>query len=73
MLKNVYEGINSRSEVYFSKMYPTCVSSKVCELVSAKFTLILVPTRKRRRTTTRREKKKAPGTNLGFMGMTIDL
>ena len=32
MLKDVYEGLNARSEVYLSKeyfyeMYPTCVSS----------------------------------------------
>ena len=36
MLKNVYEGFNAPSEVYlskeyFCKMYPTCVSSKLCE------------------------------------------
>ena len=38
MLKNVYEGLNARSEVYlskeyFCKMYPTCVSSKLCEFI----------------------------------------
>ena len=38
MLENVYEGLNARSEVYFSKvyfceMYPTCVSSKLCEFI----------------------------------------
>ena len=37
MLENVYEGLNARSEVYLSKeyfceMYPTCVSSKLCDL-----------------------------------------
>ena len=36
MLKNVYEGLNARSEVYlskkyFCKMYPTCMSSKLCD------------------------------------------
>ena len=40
MLENVYEGLNARSEVYFSKqyfseMYPTCVSSKLCEFIQA--------------------------------------
>ena len=30
MLKNVYEGLNARSEVY---VYPTCVSSKLCEFI----------------------------------------
>ena len=38
MLKDVYEGLNARSEVYLSKeyfyeMYPTCVSSKLCEFI----------------------------------------
>ena len=38
MLKNVYEGLNARSKVYlskvyFCKMYPTCVSSKLCEFI----------------------------------------
>ena len=40
MLENVYEGLNARSEVYlskeyFCKMYPTCVSSKLCEFISS--------------------------------------
>ena len=35
---NVYEGLNARSEVYLSKeyfceMYPTCMSSKLCEFI----------------------------------------
>ena len=38
MLKNVYEGLNACSEVflskeYFCEMYPTFVSSKLCELI----------------------------------------
>ena len=38
MLENVYEGLNARPKVYFSKkyfceMYPTCVSSKLCEFI----------------------------------------
>ena len=38
MLENVYEGLNARSEVYLSKeyfceMYPTCMSSKLCEFI----------------------------------------
>ena len=38
-VKNVYEGLNARSKVYlskeyFCKMYPTCVSSKLCEFIS---------------------------------------
>ena len=38
MLENVYEGLNARpkvylSKVYFCKMYPTCVSSKLCEFI----------------------------------------
>ena len=38
MLKNVYEGINARPKVYllkeyFCEMYPTCVSSKLCEFI----------------------------------------
>ena len=37
-VKNVYESLNARSEVYlskeyFCKMYPTCVSSKLCEFI----------------------------------------
>ena len=36
--KNVYEGLNARpkvylSEEYFCEMYPTCVSSKLCEFI----------------------------------------
>ena len=39
MLKNVYEGLNARPKVYLSKeyfceMYPTCVSSKLCEFIA---------------------------------------
>ena len=39
MLENVYEGLNARPKVYLSKeyfceMYPTCVSSKLCEFIS---------------------------------------
>ena len=39
MLKNVYEGLNVLSKVYLSKvyfceMYPTCVSSKLCQFIS---------------------------------------
>ena len=42
MLKNVYEGLNARPKVYlskeyFCKMYPTCVSSKLCEFISSCF------------------------------------
>ena len=38
MLENVFEGLNARSKVYlskvyFCKMYPTCVSSKLCEFI----------------------------------------
>ena len=38
MLKNVYEGLNDRPKVYLSKeyfceMYPTCVTSKLCEFI----------------------------------------
>ena len=38
MLKNVYEGLDARPIVYLSKeyfceMYPTCVSSKLCEFI----------------------------------------
>ena len=37
-VKNVYEGLNACFEVYlskeyFCKMYPTCVSSKICEFI----------------------------------------
>ena len=39
MLKNVYEGLNARPKVYLSKeyfceMYPSCMSSKLCEFIS---------------------------------------
>ena len=39
MLENVYEGLNAGPKVYLSKkyfceMYPTCVSSKLCEFIS---------------------------------------
>ena len=38
LLENVYEGLNARSKVYlskvcFCKMYPICVSSKLCEFI----------------------------------------
>ena len=38
MLKNLYEGLNARSEVYLSKeyfceMYRTCPFSKLCEFI----------------------------------------
>ena len=38
MLENVYEGLNAWPKVYLSKeyffeMYPTCVSSKLCEFI----------------------------------------
>ena len=38
MLGDVYEGLNARPKVYLSKeyfceMYPTCVSSKLCEFI----------------------------------------
>ena len=47
MLKNVYEGLNARPKVYLSKeyfceMYPTCVSSKLCEFIL--FKTLLPPT-----------------------------
>ena len=37
-VENEYEGLNARSKVYLSKeyfweMYPTCVSSKLCEFI----------------------------------------
>ena len=40
MLKNVYERLNGWSKVYLSKeyfceMYPTCVSSKLCEFINS--------------------------------------
>ena len=39
MLENVYEGLDARPKVflpkeYFCEMYPTCVSSKLCEFIS---------------------------------------
>ena len=33
MLKNVYEGLNARSNVYFCEVYATCVSSKLAGLL----------------------------------------
>ena len=38
MLKSAYEGLNAGPKVYLSKeyfceMYPTCVSSKLCEFI----------------------------------------
>ena len=38
MLKSAYEGLNARPKVdlskeYFCEMYPTCVSSKLCEFI----------------------------------------
>ena len=38
MLENVYESLDARPKVYLSKeyyceMYPTCVSSKLCEFI----------------------------------------
>ena len=38
MLESAYEGLNARPKVYLSKeyfceMYPTCVSSKLCEFI----------------------------------------
>ena len=38
MQKNVYEGLNARPKVYLSKeyfyeIYPTCVSSELCEFI----------------------------------------
>ena len=41
MLKNVYEGLNALPKVYLSKeyfceMYPTCVSSKLCEFIGSR-------------------------------------
>ena len=38
MLEKLYEGLNTRPKVYLSKeyfceMYPTCVSSKLCEFI----------------------------------------
>ena len=36
-VKNVFEGLNDNSDVYLSKeyykMYPTCVSSELCEFI----------------------------------------
>ena len=45
MLKNVYEGLNARPKVYlsnkyFCKMYPPCVSSKLCEFIVSKDTVL---------------------------------
>ena len=53
MLKSAYEGLNARPKVYLSKeyfceMYPTCVSSKLCEFILTDInlkvlSLVLVP------------------------------
>ena len=45
MLENVYEGLNARPKVYLSKeyfceMYPTCVSSKLCEFITNVYTVL---------------------------------
>ena len=45
MLENIYEGLNPRSEVYlsndyFCKMYPTYVSSKLCEFIVSLFSKV---------------------------------
>ena len=45
MLRSAYEGLNARPKVYLSKeyfceMYPTCVSSKLCEFIPVP---VLVP------------------------------
>ena len=42
MLKSAYAGLNARPKVYlskeyFCKMYPTCVSSKLCKFISLYF------------------------------------
>ena len=42
MLENVYEGLNAGPKVYLSKeyvckIYPTCVSSKLCEFISGSY------------------------------------
>ena len=47
MLENVYEGLNARPKVYllkecFYKMYPTCVSSKLCEFISSTIEIVEV-------------------------------
>ena len=47
MLENVYEGLNVRSKVYLSKVYfcemfPTCVSSKLCEFILLFGVLVLI-------------------------------
>ena len=47
MLKNVYEGLNARPKVYLLKeysceMYPTCVSSKLCEFIFLETNKILL-------------------------------
>ena len=46
MLENVYEGLNARPKVYLSKeyfceMYPTCVSSKLCEFISSSLMVVI--------------------------------
>ena len=52
MLENVYEGLNARPKVYLSKeyfceMYPTCVSSKLCEFISNSSSVFLLKLRNR--------------------------
>ena len=44
MLKSAYEGLNARPKVYLSKeyfceMYPTCVSSELCEFIHLNLTM----------------------------------
>ena len=46
MLESAYEGLNARPKVYLSKeyfceMYPTCVSSKLCEFIFFKLSKIV--------------------------------
>ena len=46
MLKSAYEGLNARpkvylSEEYFCEMYPTCVSSKLCEFILFKIIFLV--------------------------------
>ena len=48
MLKNAYEGLNARPKVYLSKeylceMYPTCVSSKLCEFIQPVYLSLFHP------------------------------
>ena len=46
MLENIYEGLNARPKVYssqecFCEMYPTCVSSKLCEFISSSLMVVI--------------------------------